>query len=182
MQFLASAAVYYVAAVALIASATPIARQGENPGDYGLYQLIQADGSCLIPNVTTLGTNGGYTAFENGTAVIAGECQPEAASTFLWLMHPQTPSSIEVYDGINSGFCLDAGSDPANGVAMKLWKCFDGLFQQTWWQTADNRTAIYNGNQCLDLALGSTTFVQTWQCTTGDIQQEWFANGPIHIN
>lgn len=31
----------------------------------------------------------------------------------------------------NSNFCLDAGSNPANGVQMKLWTCYSGLAQQT---------------------------------------------------
>jgi hypothetical protein len=30
-----------------------------------------------------------------------------------------------------SNFCLDAGSNPANGIALKLWTCYPGLSQQT---------------------------------------------------
>jgi hypothetical protein len=35
----------------------------------------------------------------------------------------------------NTNFCLDAGSNPANGVTMKLWTCYPGLAQQTWTYT-----------------------------------------------
>jgi len=30
-----------------------------------------------------------------------------------------------------STYCLDAGSNPANGIALKLWTCYPGLAQQT---------------------------------------------------
>lgn len=30
-----------------------------------------------------------------------------------------------------TNYCLDAGSNPANGVQMKLWTCYPGLAQQT---------------------------------------------------
>jgi hypothetical protein len=82
----------------------------KGPGEYGLYQLRQADGSCLIPNVTLTGEFGPI--FENGTTVIAGDCIKNDA--FFWLMKPQSPSSIEVsVNGDISHFCLDAGSHPA---------------------------------------------------------------------
>lgn len=69
---------------------------------YGLYRLIHADGSCLIPNVTTTGESGPTS--ENGTSVIAGDF--EAACAYCWLMQPQTPASIEVsVNGDVSGFC-----------------------------------------------------------------------------
>ena len=59
---------------------------------------------------------------------------------------------------------------------MKIWTCFSGIQAQTWYYTNDQRIALYNGNQCLDLTNGSTadkTIIQTWQCTTGDTNQIW---------
>lgn len=110
MQFLTIA---YCFAAALFASATPlIARQNVRSSaafsydslqltvvwkGYGFYQLIQADGSCLIPSVDV--------GIGNGTAVIAGGC-----GTHYWVMSLQTPTSIQYAE---SGFCLDAGSNPA---------------------------------------------------------------------
>jgi len=32
----------------------------------------------------------------------------------------------------------------------QTWQSYPGLFQQTWYLTADGRIAITGGNQCLD--------------------------------
>ncbi|KZO90248.1 carbohydrate-binding module family 13 protein [Calocera viscosa TUFC12733] len=82
-----------------------------------------------------------------------------------------------------TNFCLDAGVNPHDGVPAKIWTCYPGLFQQTWYYTDDNRIAITGGDSCLDVTLGSqpapgTPYgsienVQTWSCTTGDTQQIW---------
>jgi len=79
---------------------------------------------------------------------------------------------------VGTNFCLDAGSSPANGVVAKIWTCYPGVYQQTWYYTDDNRIAINGGNQCLDFASGSSNVVQTWQCSDGDVQQIWTTKGP----
>ena len=32
----------------------------------------------------------------------------------------------------------------SNGVQMKIWECFSGLTQQTWYYTGDDRIALQN--------------------------------------
>lgn len=71
-----------------------------------------------------------------------------------------------------TNFCLDAGSStpfpftafiylliahlpilaPGNGVAMKLWQCFDDLPAQQWYYTNDNRIALEGQGSFVDLA------------------------------
>jgi hypothetical protein len=95
------------------------------------------------------------------------------------------------------GLCLNFGSSPADGGAVKVGACVD-VPQQTFYYTADNQLAIYNGgacagarrvraltdgcaDQCLDVQAGSQPVfaspygslanVQSWACTTNDTQQ-----------
>lgn len=99
-------------------------------------------------------------------------------------------------------FCLDFGTNPnANGVGAKLWTCYPGLTQQTFYYTDDNRVsssgansgckahapllcqlAIQGGTTCLDKTANapiqqSSLFqyypTQSWQCTTGNTNQVW---------
>ncbi|KZO90825.1 carbohydrate-binding module family 13 protein [Calocera viscosa TUFC12733] len=82
-----------------------------------------------------------------------------------------------------TNYCLDAGVNPHDGVPAKIWTCYTGLFQQTWYYTDDNRIAITGGDSCLDVTLGSQPpsgspygsleNVQTWACTAYDTQQVW---------
>ena len=53
-----------------------------------------------------------------------------------------------------TGFCLDAGSNPANGVGMKIWQCFDNLPAQDWFYTADDRVALTNQGRIVFLLHG----------------------------
>ncbi|KAJ3556356.1 hypothetical protein NM688_g2074 [Phlebia brevispora] len=75
-----------------------------------------------------------------------------------------------------TNFCLDAGSDPASGVGMKIWQCYANLAAQQWYYTDDNRIAVQNHGQCLDLTNGILTDgnqVQTWACTANNANQVW---------
>ena len=36
---------------------------------------------------------------------------------------------------------------PGNGVQMKIWECYSGLAQQTWYYTDDQRIALENQGQ-----------------------------------
>ena len=63
-----------------------------------------------------------------------------------------------------------------NRVGTKLWQCYDGLAQQTWYYTDDNRIAVEGQGQCLDLTggiLDNGNVVQTWVCTDGNTNQIW---------
>ncbi|TFK44016.1 ricin B lectin domain-containing protein, partial [Crucibulum laeve] len=76
-----------------------------------------------------------------------------------------------------SGFCLDAGSNPASGVGMKIWTCYDNLPAQQWTYTSDNYVRLMGlVHQCLDLTnddLTNSNQVQTWQCSGGNNNQLW---------
>lgn len=66
--------------------------------------------------------------------------------------------------------------DPESGVGMKIWQCYDGLPAQQWYFTDDNRIAVENKGQCLDLTNGVLTNgnqAQTWACTASDDNQVW---------
>jgi hypothetical protein len=93
------------------------------------------------------------------------------------------PTALKVSTATPYGvatYCVDFGTTPANGGKVTLNVC-RGTPGQTFWVTADNRVAQYQGKQCLDVVRGSTPSdekpygtladVQTWECTTGDVQQ-----------
>lgn len=64
----------------------------------------------------------------------------------------------------------------ANGVKMKIWECFSGLTQQTWFSEPDSTIVLSAGGFCLDLTNGNTNnqnILQIWQCTPSDINQVW---------
>lgn len=111
----------------------------------------------------------GSTDIANGTPI--GEVDCGSGNAIEWIFDVDQPSSI-VPKG-NTGFALDAGSNPGNFGKLKLWQSYPGLSQQTWWYTTDNRIAIYNGNQCLDDGNG----LQTYQCTTGNTNQVFTYSG-----
>ncbi len=87
--------------------------------------------------------------------------------------------------------------DPANGVQLKIWQCYDNLPGQQWYYRADNRIALenqgmiypnvaaiqiwlttsHNSGFCMDLENGTTTgskaHVQTWTCSRDNHNQIW---------
>jgi len=108
--------------------------------------------------------------FANGTPIQIFDCNGSPAQD--WLITPGEGSVVLA----NTGFCLDAGSAPANGVGTKIWQCFSGLPAQDWFYTADQRIALTNQGFCLDLTggtLANGNQVQTWQCTDFDANQIW---------
>lgn len=107
----------------------------------------------------------GTTEISNGTPIGTVDCASDKA--IEWVFDVERPSRISPKSNLD--FSLDAGSNPANYGKLKLWQNYPGLFQQTFWYTADLRIAIYNGDQCLDDGEGG----QTWQCTTGNTNQIW---------
>ncbi|KAF8990297.1 ricin B lectin domain-containing protein, partial [Cyathus striatus] len=124
---------------------------------------------------------------QDGAPVVIGDCVADQAWTY-------TPGDTLVRYGL-TGYCLDAGSTPANGVGMKIWQCYDTNLQaQHWYNTNDNRIALANQGiytrillpasddltmcvgLCLDLTNGDTTNgnqVQTWECTDFNTNQVW---------
>ncbi|PPQ75089.1 hypothetical protein CVT24_010154 [Panaeolus cyanescens] len=75
-----------------------------------------------------------------------------------------------------TNYCLDAGSNPANGIGMKIWTCYDNLPQQKWLYNSQNQLVLQNLGLCLDLENGITTNgnkVQTWRCASGNLNQVW---------
>lgn len=73
-----------------------------------------------------------------------------------------------------TNFCLDAGDNPSDFSKAKIWTCYKGLTQQTWWYTDDKHLAITGGNQCLDVGQAN---VQTYQCIGYNTNQIWTVSG-----
>ncbi|KAK7055961.1 carbohydrate-binding module family 13 protein [Favolaschia claudopus] len=109
--------------------------------------------------------------YANGTPVQIYDCNGSQAQK--WAIK-RGKGSVQV---AGTNYCLDAGSNPANGVGMKIWQCYDGLAAQTWYYDGVRKTLnLYNQGQCLDLTDGDLTNgrqAQTWQCTSGNTNQLW---------
>ena len=70
----------------------------------------------------------GSTTIGDGTPIGLVDCSSSNAVT--WVFNTQTPSSISPAG--NTGFALDAGSNPGNNFnKLKLWQSYPGLAQQT---------------------------------------------------
>lgn len=125
----------------------------------------------------------------NAEVVITGCFAPYPTDEFIglqtWNIVQGSASTIQL---AGTNYCLDAGSTPGNGNDMKIYTCYPGLTQQTWYYTTDNHIALYNGNQCLDVKAESGTIqsepygslknVQTWQCSGPDVNQIWTTSKP----
>lgn len=140
--------------LALATSASPVKRANN--------QLIVSsrDQRCLSPAGGAAAVAAGQVG--NGTPLVTIDCNSAAG----WDISPGSGSVV--LTGTN--FAMDAGSSPGNNGLLKTWQSYPGLFQQTWYLTADGRIAITGGNQCLD---EGTNGPQTYQCTTGNGNQAW---------
>ncbi|ORX36966.1 ricin B lectin domain-containing protein [Kockovaella imperatae] len=115
-------------------------------------------------------TNG---QFYDGSPVGIAPCAWTANQ--MWVYSDPGVTSIQV---AGQNYCIDFGDNGGyDGVPMKIWQCYPGLFQQTMYYTQDNHIAVYNGNQCLDVKAG-TQNVQGWQCSGPDVHQHWASAGP----
>ncbi|KAK4686618.1 hypothetical protein P7C73_g3516, partial [Tremellales sp. Uapishka_1] len=77
---------------------------------------------------------------------------------------------------VGSDLCLDAGLEPGDFTHLKIWKCFDGLFDQDFWYTTDDRIALKDHGLCMDLTDGITDNgnpVQLYRCTDQNTNQIW---------
>ncbi|BEJ13562.1 hypothetical protein CspHIS471_0307360 [Cutaneotrichosporon sp. HIS471] len=111
--------------------------------------------------------------FANGTPVQVYQCNGTPAQAFTLVRGNQ---QIKV---AGTNFCLDAGSNPANGSKLHLWTCYSGVPQQQWYYTNDNRIALTNQGLCLDLTDGRATNgnqLQVWSCGNGNANQVWTSN------
>ncbi|KAH6879697.1 G-X-X-X-Q-X-W domain-containing protein [Coprinopsis sp. MPI-PUGE-AT-0042] len=81
-------------------------------------------------NQKCLDVAGGVLA--NGTPVQIYDCNGTAAQK--WVIK-RGGTQIKL-SGTN--YCLDAGSNPASGVKMKIWQCYDNLPAQQWAYTIDS--------------------------------------------
>ncbi|KAI5829330.1 ricin B-like lectin [Schizophyllum commune Tattone D] len=129
-----------------------------------------AAGQLLHPNGNSAKCLDVAGAAENGTPVDINDCNGSSAQNWV-LARGGTAVKLA-----GTNFCLDAGEDIANGASMKLWQCYEGLAQQTWYYTDDNRLAVMGYGQCLDLTTGilvNGNGMQTWTCTDGNTNQIW---------
>ncbi|ORX40330.1 ricin B lectin domain-containing protein [Kockovaella imperatae] len=128
------------------------------------YVINWLNGNDLSQCLTV--TNGQY---YNGSPVGLAPCGSVNEGQ-RWVYHPSGVTSVRA---AGQNYCLDFGDGGGyDGVPMKLWQCYPGLFQQTLYYTGTNHIAVYNGNQCLDVEAG-TSNVQGWQCSGDDVHQLW---------
>lgn len=84
---------------------------------------------------------------DNGSPVGVSSCVPDGdryISNQLWDVQRGT-TAVKLSAG---NFCLDFGTNPnANGVGAKLWTCYPGLTQQTFYYTNDNRVSRQRGER-----------------------------------
>ncbi|GMK54281.1 hypothetical protein CspeluHIS016_0108670 [Cutaneotrichosporon spelunceum] len=120
-----------------------------------------------------LDVRGGIAA--NGTPVQVYQCNGSAAQKFEFVRNAAGQVKLA-----GTNYCLDAGTNPGNGAKLKLWTCYSGLYQQTWWYTGDNHLAIANGpGLCMDVTDGNLSNgnqVQVWACDGPNQNQIWTSN------
>ncbi|RSH83651.1 hypothetical protein EHS25_005555 [Saitozyma podzolica] len=74
---------------------------------------------------------------QNGQPVQIYDCNGTPAQNWI-LNRGETKVMLA-----GTNFCLDATQGyPPDGTKMKIWTCYDGLPQQDWWWTDDNRIAL----------------------------------------
>jgi hypothetical protein len=111
----------------------------------------------------------------NGTPVQVAQCNGSARQKFEFVRNAAGQVKVA-----GTNFCLDAGENPGNGSKLKIWTCYSGLYQQTWWYTGDNHLAIANGpGICMDVTdgnLASGNQAQLWACDGPNQNQIWTSN------
>ncbi|KAJ7211645.1 carbohydrate-binding module family 13 protein [Mycena pura] len=168
----------------LVAIATPIVFAAAAPAslDARAGAPIPVPVRPILDTSKCMGIVGGV--YANGTQVDIFDCNESASQS--WEIDGGTlpgPTSISSATTGTDTYCLDAGvpADYADGVQMKIWKCFDGLAQQTWNKMESGQIQLANTNFCLDLTNGDLTnrnVLQLWTCTAGDTNQIWKIDSP----
>lgn len=92
---------------------------------------------------------------------------------------PKGTGQVKLHSAPN--FCLDAGDNPANGSALKIWDCLKVPQQQ--WTLENGVLALKQLNQCLNVRKESGQSyskpyiylkqLQTWQCDRNDQYQRF---------
>ena len=95
----------------LSASATPIHKRFT-----GAQIVSGRDGKCLAAAPKT----------GSGSPVSTVDCNSNYA--LLWDINPGSGSVVLT----GTQLALDAGSNPGNNGALKVWQSYPGLYQQTW--------------------------------------------------
>ncbi|ODO11237.1 hypothetical protein I350_00012 [Cryptococcus amylolentus CBS 6273] len=67
---------------------------------------------------------------------------------------------------------MDAGTGKDNGESLTVEKYSNGTFAQTWYLTTDNRIAITDGDECMEM--DDYDKVITNPCEGGDTNQVWW--------
>ncbi|KAL0955592.1 hypothetical protein HGRIS_001828 [Hohenbuehelia grisea] len=161
MMYISQLVVFITASIAAV-SAIPAKRQAAST------RAVQ-----LHPNgVATKCLDVAANKQANNTPVQIFDCNGSGAQAWNLI-----PGSTHVrLNGTN--FCLDAGDSPASGTQMKIYTCFENLPAQEWFWTTDDRIALENQGQCLDMTNGNLangTPVQIWKCTDSNTNQIWTA-------
>ncbi|TRM55480.1 ricin B lectin domain-containing protein [Schizophyllum amplum] len=107
----------------------------------------------------------------NGALVDIYDCTTKTSSTPAWVLD----NDKKRFQLSGTQMCLDAGNNPSDGTAMKIWQCYDNLTQQSWAYNNEH-FSVGSGAECLDLqdgrlADGATT--QTWACSASNANQLW---------
>ena len=66
--------------------------------------------------------------------------------------------------------------DPNDLTPLKLWQCYDDLFDQKYWYTVDDRIALKGHGLCMDLQDGlleDDSPIQLYRCTGLNTNQIW---------
>lgn len=133
-------------------------------------------GGFVAPDFTQPQTHGGpFLQSGNAVRVLAGP----ATTANAWTYAERTNTTIETADrGVR--YCLDAGLAPADGTRLKIWQCFDGAPQQTWFFADDHveLAGVHDGKiLCADVPDGDPGkgYLQLWTCTAGQNQNQVFS-------
>jgi hypothetical protein len=97
--------------IALV-SASPLTKRY-----HGVVIQSARDGECISPDV------GSAFYVEDGTPVVSKACD----QALRWDISPGS-GSVMLHG--NNKFALDAGSQPGNNGALKVWTSYPGLYQQ----------------------------------------------------
>ncbi|KAI9636615.1 ricin B-like lectin [Dioszegia hungarica] len=116
------------------------------------FRIVFGNDQCLL-------TTGSDTP-DNGTPVVVAPCSSYGAKYFT-----RVGNQLQL-SGTN--YCLDAGTNPHDGVAMKLWQC--GNYPQQ--QFIQQGPLLVTANEeCLDVKADEPSVLQTWHCSAQDPQQ-----------
>ncbi|TEB31150.1 hypothetical protein FA13DRAFT_1754899 [Coprinellus micaceus] len=91
--------------------------------------------------------------FENGTPVQILRLQRDSGAGLVFELGRVRRLGLQ-----GTNFCLDAGANPASGVGMKIWQCYDNLPAQQWYYTDDNRLAVGGSRYAFE------AHVNAWIC------------------